>query len=185
MSPTGYAKQRNSASRQRCRSTALARPLGRLAPAGHARKVPRGPVYQGRRPTALILHYPGHCPPRRSRPRDHSEGPPGRRQPPPVLIDRHRRPRRIMMPRENGERPPPVYYPLIGLCPLEWAFINISEAMHGALLNRQRILCPQNCLPQVEELVESFPTRGPGLSSSNGWVDSHARHSMPSACEKV
>ena len=68
-----------------------------------------------------------------------------------------------------------VYYPIIGLCPLEWAFINISEAMHGALVNRQRILCPQNCLPQVEELVESFPTRGPGPSSSNGWVDSHAR----------
>ena len=53
-------------------------------------------------------------------------------------------------------------YPLIGLCPLEWAFEMISEAMHGALLNRQRILFPQNCLPQVEELVESFPTRGPG-----------------------
>ena len=102
VSPTGYAKQRNSASRQRCRSTALARPLGRLAPAGHARKVPRRPVYQGRRPPALILHYPGHCPPRRSRPRDHSEGPPGRRQPPPVLIDRHRRPRRIMILSEHA-----------------------------------------------------------------------------------
>ena len=73
-------------------------------------------------------------------------------------------------------------YPLIGLCPLEWAFTNISEAMHGALLNRQRNHCPQNCLAQVEELVESFPTRGPGPSRSNGRVDSHARHCMPSAC---
>ena len=67
-------------------------------------------------------------------------------------------------------------YPLLGQCLVERASIEISEAMHGALLNRQRILCPQNCLPQVEELVESFPTRDPGPSRSDGWVDSHARH---------
>ena len=75
-------------------------------PAMRERSLPRRPVYQGRRPPALILHYPGHCPPRRSRPRDHFEGPPGLRQPPPtaaVLIDRYHRPRRIMILRENGE----------------------------------------------------------------------------------
>ena len=61
---------------------------------------------------------------------------------------------------------------------MHWAFNKISEAMHGALLNRSRILCPLNCLPQVEELVESFPTQGPGPSSSDGLVDSHAQAAL-------